>query len=143
MVLEPSVETTLLPEDLHRASALDSLTQAIGAQEAIEYWKSAPYLLNFMKGYKLKEQFKDRVESNIDISGPLDQSALSCPTSLAHRAGGSRGSGSVLGMSPQATRKPISRCLSSGSGPARLAQRRYSSVVEWLPPRVTLKSPSA
>lgn len=73
MVLEPKVETTLLPQDLHRASALDSLTQAIGAQEAIEYWKSAPYLLNFMKGYKLKEQFRDHVERNIDISGPLSE----------------------------------------------------------------------
>ena len=36
MVEEPSVETTLLPQDLHRASALDRLTQAIGAREAIE-----------------------------------------------------------------------------------------------------------
>ena len=71
MVLEPVVETTLLPQDLHRASALDGLTQAIGAQDAIEYWKSAPYLLNFMKGYKLKEQFINHVDSNIDISGPL------------------------------------------------------------------------
>jgi hypothetical protein len=71
MVHEPIVETTLLPQDLHRASALDGLTQAIGAQEAIEYWKSAPYLLNFMKGYKLKEQFNQHVDSNIDISAPL------------------------------------------------------------------------
>ena len=73
MVREPSVETTLLPQDLHRAAALDSLTTAIGAQEAIEYWKSAPYLLNFMKGYKLKEQFTDHVERDIDISSPLSE----------------------------------------------------------------------
>jgi len=71
MVREPLVETTLLPEDLHRACALDNLTRAIGAQEAIEYWKSAPYLLNFMKGYKLKEQFAEHVDKQIDISEPL------------------------------------------------------------------------
>ena len=71
MVHEPIVETTLLSQDLHRASALDGLTQAIGAQDAIEYWKSAPYLLNFMKGYKLKEQFNQHVDSKIDISAPL------------------------------------------------------------------------
>lgn len=71
MVHEPLVETTLLPEDLHRASALDKLTRAIGAQEAIEYWKSAPYLLNFMKGYKLKELFSEHVENQVDLSEPL------------------------------------------------------------------------
>ena len=71
MVLEPPVETTLLPQDLHRASALDRLTRAIGAQEALEYWKSAPYLLNFMKGYKLKELFNEHVKNGIDISGPI------------------------------------------------------------------------
>jgi hypothetical protein len=60
MVSEPPIETTLLADDLHRASALDQLTRAIGAQEAIEYWKSAPYLLNFMKGYKLKTIFSER-----------------------------------------------------------------------------------
>jgi len=71
MVHEPPVETSLLPADLHRASALDNLTRAIGAQEAIEYWKSAPYLLNFMKGYKLKEQFSELVENQVDLSEPL------------------------------------------------------------------------
>jgi hypothetical protein len=71
MVREPTVETTLMVGDLHRASALDQLTRAIGAQEAIEYWKSAPYLLNFMKGYKLKEQFTDHVAQQIDLSTPM------------------------------------------------------------------------
>lgn len=68
MVHEPVVETTLLAEDLHRAKALDQLTRAIGAQEAIEYWKSAPYLLNFMKGYKLKELFEAHVDDDVDLS---------------------------------------------------------------------------
>ena len=71
MVQEPKVETTLQVEDLHRASALDQLVRAIGAPEAIEYWKSAPYLLNFMKGYKLKERFIEQVNSQVDLSGPL------------------------------------------------------------------------
>ena len=75
MVLEPVVETKLLPQDLHQASALDQLTQAIGAQEAIEYWKSAPYLLNFMKGYKLKEQFVEHVDKGIDLGEPLEKMA--------------------------------------------------------------------
>ncbi len=71
MVSEPAVDTTLIADDLHRARALDQLTRAIGAQEAIEYWKSAPYLLNFMKGYKLKTIFMEHVERQIDLSGPL------------------------------------------------------------------------
>jgi hypothetical protein len=70
MVKSPPVETTLKPEDLHRASALDQLTTAIGAQEAIEYWKSAPYLLNFMKGYKLKVQFEAHLDSK-SLAAPM------------------------------------------------------------------------
>lgn len=75
MVREPLVKTSLIPQDLHRASALDNLTRAIGAQEAIEYWKSAPYLLNFMKGYKLKEQFYEHVQQQTDLSEPLEAMA--------------------------------------------------------------------
>lgn len=75
MVHEPTVETTLLPDDLHRARALDEMTRAIGVREAIEYWKSAPYLLNFMKGYKLKEQFVDQIAKQVDLSAPLTSMA--------------------------------------------------------------------
>ncbi|MFT6437777.1 MAG: hypothetical protein ACJAVI_005858 [Candidatus Azotimanducaceae bacterium] len=75
MVHEPLVETTLLVDDLHRAKALDQLTRAIGAQEAIEYWKSAPYLLNFMKGYRLKELFEEHVDDGVDLSESLTSMA--------------------------------------------------------------------
>jgi len=73
MVHEPAVETTLEAADLHRASALDKLTRSIGVPEAIEYWKSAPYLLNFMKGYKLKEKFTEQIDNHVDLSGALKQ----------------------------------------------------------------------
>jgi len=75
MVHESQVETKLIPNDLHRASALDQLTQTLGVQEAIEYWKSAPYLLNFMKGYKLKEEFVDQIDRQVDLSKPLEAMA--------------------------------------------------------------------
>jgi len=72
MVIAPTLETEIVAADLHRARALDQLVRAVGAQEAIEYWKSAPYLLNFMKGYKMKEQFQAHVDSNQDIAEPME-----------------------------------------------------------------------
>ncbi len=38
----------------------------LDAGSVIEYWKSAPYLLNFMEEYRLKHLFKDRTASGTD-----------------------------------------------------------------------------
>lgn len=44
------------------------LAEALGEQNIVEYWKSAPYLLNFMEGYKLKRAFEERVEEGGDTA---------------------------------------------------------------------------
>jgi hypothetical protein len=54
MLDEPHVETTLSVEDLRQAVFIDSVARSVEAGDVIEYWKSSPYLLNFMKGYELK-----------------------------------------------------------------------------------------
>lgn len=45
-------------EDLETFAVIDKLAQELGTHDMVEYWKSAPYLLNFMDEYELKRIFK-------------------------------------------------------------------------------------
>ena len=46
----------LLPADLHQVRSADAAARALQAPDVIEYWKSVPYLLNFLRHYKLRER---------------------------------------------------------------------------------------
>ncbi|MER9191599.1 helicase-related protein [Mesorhizobium australicum] len=61
MLSEPQMEATVAAEDLRQAMVAAQVARSAGAPEIIEYWKSAPYLLNFMRDYKLKKLLKDAV----------------------------------------------------------------------------------
>lgn len=54
VVHEASIERA----DLRQAQLVDQVARAVESYDPIEYWKSAPYLLNVMKDYKLKEEFR-------------------------------------------------------------------------------------
>lgn len=61
------VKETLLPAPLHPADvksylALESLRKHLAGHETIELWKSAPYLLNFGKGYEFRNSFDAKAE---------------------------------------------------------------------------------
>lgn len=43
---------------------LRDVADLLDAPRVMNYWKSAPYLLNFMNSYSLKEKFKERIESD-------------------------------------------------------------------------------
>tara|TARA_A100001391_G_scaffold63882_2_gene39722 strand:- start:525 stop:3650 length:3126 start_codon:yes stop_codon:yes gene_type:complete len=73
MLTEPSIKVPLAPADLHQAEAFARVARAVDAREIIEYWKSAPYLLNFMRDYTLKHRLKDKAAN----SNPALISALS------------------------------------------------------------------
>lgn len=60
MLAEPAIDVPLAPVDLHQAEAFARVARAVDAREIIEYWKSAPYLLNFMRDYTLKHRLKDK-----------------------------------------------------------------------------------
>ncbi len=51
--------------DLLGFVALKAIADEVGGALSIEYWKSAPYFLNFMDGYQLSEKFR---ESDLDPS---------------------------------------------------------------------------
>lgn len=59
MVVEPPTAAPLEPRDLRQAVVIDRVAAAVGARDPIEYWKSAPYLVSFMKGYELKHRLQD------------------------------------------------------------------------------------
>jgi len=40
--------------------------RSLGCGSLVDYWKSAPYLLNFMEDYEIKRAFQNRTESNTD-----------------------------------------------------------------------------
>jgi hypothetical protein len=52
----------LLPvstDDLHAYARIGNISSGLKQGEPIDYWKSSPYLFNFMDDYKLKSTFKD------------------------------------------------------------------------------------
>lgn len=59
MVTEPAMEVCISPTDLRQAVAMSKLATAADAPGITEYWKSAPYLLNFMRDYTLKRRLKE------------------------------------------------------------------------------------
>ena len=60
MVCEPKMSLTVQANDLRQAMVVSDVARALGAPEVIEYWKSAPYLLNFMRDYTLKRIMKEK-----------------------------------------------------------------------------------
>ncbi len=63
MVEEPPEAAVLTAADLKAARFIDRIAQAVGAGETIEYWKSSPYLVNFMGEYDLKRRLVERCDS--------------------------------------------------------------------------------
>jgi hypothetical protein len=57
------VDEKIAPGDLLKFSVLDSVAQTLQVGDPLEYWKSAPYILNTMdhSGYVIKKQFLNTV----------------------------------------------------------------------------------
>jgi hypothetical protein len=72
MVREVPMTITVEPDDLRQAAAVSEVARALDAPEITEYWKSAPYLLNFMRDYALKNLLKE----SSDRPTPMLRSAL-------------------------------------------------------------------
>jgi len=54
MVKERPLVPVLTADDLGDLRMVETVGQILGERDTIEYWKSSPYLLNFMRGYQLK-----------------------------------------------------------------------------------------
>lgn len=68
-------ETRLTEADLRSYATADRVSQKLGAGDITDYWKSSPYLLNFMGDYKLKKDL--RIEAgDPGIASVIDPSTL-------------------------------------------------------------------
>ena len=68
----PSPTMELRPRDLHGYLAMQRVARELQQPDTIEYWKSAPYLLNFMDEYKLKKAFHERIRRpSPELAGAL------------------------------------------------------------------------
>jgi hypothetical protein len=61
----PMPECRLEVQDLEAFKALDALALSMEQPDMVEYWKSAPYVLNFMErdGYVLKRNLVESIDS--------------------------------------------------------------------------------
>jgi hypothetical protein len=62
------LSTVLLPArlssgDLDQARLLSEVAREVDAGETVEYWKSAPYVLHFMKDYELRRKLDDQIDN--------------------------------------------------------------------------------
>lgn len=73
MLLEPDTPVEVKPLDLRAYRRLGNLAEAVDHHEPTEYWKSAPYLVNFMERYKLKEAIvQSAADGRFTDGGGLD-----------------------------------------------------------------------
>jgi hypothetical protein len=67
MLIEPPEAAMLGPSDLRTARFVDRVAQSLESGDTIEYWKSSPYLINFMgDGYELKRRLLDHCQEPSD-----------------------------------------------------------------------------
>jgi len=71
----PEAQPTISAEDARGYLALQRMVRAINGPDMIEYWKSAPYLLNFMDEYQVKRHLRDAIEvgGNASLSQALEE----------------------------------------------------------------------
>lgn len=61
MLHEIDATVTVQPNDLRAYLRLGDLAEAVEHHEPSEFWKSSPYLFNFMEQYKLKQALEDAI----------------------------------------------------------------------------------
>lgn len=84
MLSEPAITVSVAPGDLAQAFAVSQVARTLEAPEIIEYWKSSPYLLNFMHHYSLKRLLEKQADAPSAALRAAIQAAR--PATLDHSA---------------------------------------------------------
>lgn len=74
----------LQADDIAGFLAMDQLAQTLGQRDAVEFWKSGPYLLNFMEGYALQKAIAAALETPAHTSRQSDQSDVGITNNARH-----------------------------------------------------------
>jgi hypothetical protein len=62
MIEEPKIELQLRASDVRQYLGADALFKAVGDHDPMVFWKSAPYLTNFMRDYKVNERLNETLQ---------------------------------------------------------------------------------
>ena len=84
MMGEAAMAVSVTPTDLTQASAVSRIARTLVAPEIVEYWKSSPYLLNFMRHYSLKLLLEAQADAPSTALRDAIQAAR--PAMLDHQA---------------------------------------------------------
>ena len=63
MVFEDRRTAPVAASDVRQYIAADALFRAVGAQDPMPFWKSAPYLAHFMHGYRFHDRLVDAIDT--------------------------------------------------------------------------------
>lgn len=66
MLAEPPRPSPLMVGDLRHAAVADQVSRALGTPDVMDYWKSSPYLLNFLRHYELRRKLDAALENPSD-----------------------------------------------------------------------------
>ena len=66
MLSEFQDKPVLQSQDLHEAVLADRVASSVGARDIIEYWKSSPYLINFLRRYEFRKKLEAQCEEPSD-----------------------------------------------------------------------------
>ena len=72
MLKEPYVPVSVAPSDLRSYLRVGDLARVVKHHDPTEYWKSAPYLVNFMEHYKLKQAIVEASKKSLLGDDKLD-----------------------------------------------------------------------
>ena len=73
MVVEDRSQARLTATDVRQYIAADALFRAVGDQDPMPFWKSAPYLAHFMHGYKFDQLLKEAINAPAKLIEVLEQ----------------------------------------------------------------------
>lgn len=60
MLMEAEEKPAISTCDLHDVVLADKVAACVGANDIIEYWKSSPYLVNFLRRYEFRRKLEDQ-----------------------------------------------------------------------------------
>jgi len=84
MIRERQLDADLCSADVGSYLALERLREQLQGNDVIELWKSAPYLLNFGKGYELRRSFDEKMaEPALSAAFSMGASAHLDPDAIA------------------------------------------------------------
>jgi len=63
MLMEAKEKPAISTCDLHDVVLADKVASCVGANDIIEYWKSSPYLVNFLRRYEFRRKLEDQCDN--------------------------------------------------------------------------------